>query len=142
MTAPSRPGFCPVAVKNSHGTGPLVHVTQVTTGGGSSAGDHSCALLSNRTAVCWGGNFFGQLGDGTNAERHRPTGVTKTIGKGLLTHVLGISTGPITTCARTTGGTFCWGFNSGGQFGNGKTLNTNRPVRPGRSGIVGLGRLG
>ena len=83
----------------------------MTTGGGSSAGDHSCALLSNRTAVCWGGNFFGQLGNGTNTERHRPTGVTNTIAKGLLTNVLGINTGPITTCARTTGGTFCWGFN-------------------------------
>ena len=118
----------PVAVKNSRGTGPLVHVTQVTTGGGSSAGDHSCALLSNRTAVCWGENFFGQLGDGTNIDRHRPVGVTNLIHKGLLTHVLAISAGPVTTCARTVGGAFCWGFNSAGQFGNGNVFNTNRPV--------------
>ncbi len=118
----------PVVVKKAPGT-PLVHVTQVTTGGGSSAGDHSCALLSNGTAACWGGNFFGQLGNGSNTERHRPTGVTNTIGKGLLTHVLTINTGPIATCARTTGGTFCWGFNSGGQFGNGNAHNTTRPVR-------------
>jgi hypothetical protein len=118
----------PVAVKSSRGPGRLVHVTQVTTGGGSSAGDHSCALLSNRTAVCWGGNFYGQIGNGTNTDRHRPVGVTNTIAKGLLTHILGISTGPITTCARTTGRTFCWGFNSGGQFGNGNAFNTNRPV--------------
>ena len=34
----------PVVVKNSAGTGPLLHVTQVTTGGGSADGDHSCAL--------------------------------------------------------------------------------------------------
>ena len=118
----------PVAVRNSRGPGPLTHVTQVTTGGGSSAGDHSCALLSNRTAVCWGGNFFGQLGDSTNTDRRRPVSVTNTIHKGLLTHVLAISAGPVTTCARTTGGAFCWGFNSGGQFGNGNLYNTNRPV--------------
>ena len=118
----------PVVVKKAAGT-PLVHVTQVTTGGGSSAGDHSCAILSNRTAVCWGGNFFGQLGDGTRNDRRRPVGVTNTIGKGLLSQVLAINAGPITTCARTTGGTFCWGFNSGGQFGNGNAHNTTRPVR-------------
>ena len=101
----------------------------MTTGGGSSAGDHSCALLSNATAVCWGGNFFGQIGDGTNLDRHRPVGVTNTLHKGLLTHVLGINTGPVTTCAATTAGALCWGFNQGGQFGNGNAFNTNRPVR-------------
>jgi alpha-tubulin suppressor-like RCC1 family protein len=118
----------PVAVKSSRGAGPLTHVTMVTTGGGGSGGDHSCALLSNRTAVCWGGNFFGQLGDGTNADRYRPVGVTNTIHKGLLTNVLGIGTGPVTTCARTSAGAYCWGFNSAGQFGNGKRYSTNRPV--------------
>jgi len=118
----------PVVVKSSRGPGPLLHVAQLTTGGGSSAGDHSCALLSNRTAVCWGGNFYGQLGDGTTTDRHRPVGVTNRIAKGLLSHVLGISAGPIATCARTTAGTFCWGFNSGGQFGDGNAFNTTRPV--------------
>jgi len=118
----------PVVVKNAHGTGPLVHVTQVTTGGGSSSGDHTCALLGNRSAVCWGGNDFGQLGDGTNTDQLRPVGVTNTIHRGLLTNIVGLSAGPVTTCARTTGGAFCWGFNSGGQFGNGNAFNTNRPV--------------
>ena len=117
----------PVAVKSSGGAGPLVHVTQVTTGGGSS-GDHSCALLSNGTAVCWGGNFFGQLGDSTKIDRHRPVGVTNTIHKGLLADVLAVNAGPVTTCARTVGGAFCWGFNSGGQFGNGNAFSTTRPV--------------
>ena len=101
----------------------------MTTGCGSSAGDHSCARLTNGTATCWGGNFFGQLGDSSTTDRHLPVGVTNTIGRGLLTHVLAISTGPITSCAVTTGGTFCWGFNSAGQFGNGKAHNTTRPVR-------------
>ena len=69
-----------------------------------------------------------QIGDGTNIERHRPVGVTNRIAKGLLSHVVAINAGPIATCARTTAGTFCWGFNLGGQFGNGNAFSTNRPV--------------
>jgi alpha-tubulin suppressor-like RCC1 family protein len=39
-------------------------------------GDHSCALLSDHTVMCWGGNFTGQLGDSTFAARHVATQVT------------------------------------------------------------------
>ena len=38
-----------------------------------SAGDnHACALKSDGTVACWGGNSFGQLGDGTNQDRKLP----------------------------------------------------------------------
>jgi len=33
---------------------------------------HGCAIDSNGTLKCWGGNFFGQLGDGTTMDRTRP----------------------------------------------------------------------
>ena len=36
---------------------------------------HSCALTSAGTVKCWGRNEFGELGDGTKTERHRPVGV-------------------------------------------------------------------
>ncbi|MCE2531024.1 MAG: hypothetical protein J4F44_00825 [Acidimicrobiia bacterium] len=36
---------------------------------------HACALLESGSAVCWGRNGFGQLGDGTSATRLTPTRV-------------------------------------------------------------------
>ena len=41
------------------------------------AGDyHTCALLSDGSARCWGNNSYGQLGDGTMTERHTPVAVS------------------------------------------------------------------
>ena len=45
-------------------------VAAVTTGG-----FHACALLSSGKLKCWGENTFGELGDGTNIERHTPVDV-------------------------------------------------------------------
>jgi alpha-tubulin suppressor-like RCC1 family protein len=33
---------------------------------------HSCLLLSNGMAACWGSNQYGQLGDGTTIDRLTP----------------------------------------------------------------------
>lgn len=37
---------------------------------------HTCALISDRTAWCWGDNDYGQLGDGTTQARLVPNPVT------------------------------------------------------------------
>jgi hypothetical protein len=36
------------------------------------SGDSTCALLSDRTLRCWGGNAHGQLGSGLTADATRP----------------------------------------------------------------------
>jgi alpha-tubulin suppressor-like RCC1 family protein len=118
----------PVVVKNVPGTAALVHITQITVGGGS-GGDHTCALLVAKTTLCWGENFFGQLGDGTKVNRHRPVIVRANTAGSPLTGVTSIIAGPVATCAVVTGGhAKCWGFNQGGQFGNGNAHNATRPV--------------
>lgn len=79
--------------------------------------NHSCAITGSGALYCWGYNFRGQLGDGTNATRYTPVPVA-----GLVSGVLAVSAGGQHTCAITTGGAaWCWGYNDGGQLGDGST---------------------
>jgi alpha-tubulin suppressor-like RCC1 family protein len=90
----------------------------VTTGGW-----HTCALTTGGAAYCWGHNAFGEVGDGTVADRSRPTLVSG--GASWLQ----LSAAWAQTCGVTqTGRMLCWGFNRQGQLGNGTTTNTARPV--------------
>ena len=75
------------------------------------AGDewaHVCAALDDGSAVCWGSNDSGQLGDGTTTERHTPVPVVG------LDGVADIDAGPLVTCAVLVDGTaWCWGQDDG-----------------------------
>jgi len=75
--------------------------------------DHSCALTARGGVKCWGGNFAGQLGDGTISGHTTPRYVV-----GLHRGVTSITTGNNYTCAVTTGGgVTCWGIGEEGQLG-------------------------
>jgi alpha-tubulin suppressor-like RCC1 family protein len=37
--------------------------------------EHTCALMSDGTLQCWGGNFIGQLGNGVNINSAVPVQV-------------------------------------------------------------------
>ncbi len=84
---------------------------------------HACALTVNGAIKCWGRNFEGQLGDGTNGNlRTTPVDVS-----GFSDGAIAVSAGDTHTCAVTTaGGVRCWGRNAHGQLGDGTT--TSRPV--------------
>lgn len=57
-----------------------------------------------------------------------------------LTNVASVTTGGSFTCAEmTTGNVRCWGFNGGGQLGNGTTTSSATPVQiPGLTGVVAV----
>lgn len=127
----------PVNVKD---TGALAGraVSQVSVGDG-----FSCVVTTDGGAFCWGRNTFGQLGDGTTADRLEPVAVVK---PGVLAGkpVTSITAGTDHACfvARglvagypSAGRGFCWGLNVDGQLGagvvGGQFSQPQRVVLPG-----------
>ena len=75
----------------------------------------TCAITTTATALCWGQNTNGQLGDGTTTNRNAPVAVTGLSGTPAAT-----SGGSSTNCALSTAGSVqCWGYNAFGTVGNG-----------------------
>ncbi|GIE29310.1 hypothetical protein Ait01nite_023550 [Actinoplanes italicus] len=68
-----------------------------------------CALRGDRTLWCWGGNEYGQVGDGTTVDRNEPVQVA---GGGRWRAV---TVGSRHTCGlRTDGSLWCWGDDTSG----------------------------
>ena len=103
-----------------------VDVVGLTSGVSTVSGgtEHTYALTTTGSLKCWGGNQFGQLGNGTFVGSNTPVDVV-----GLTSGVAAVSVGDIHTCGlTTTGGVKCWGFNGHAQLGGGTFTNRNAPV--------------
>jgi alpha-tubulin suppressor-like RCC1 family protein len=75
---------------------------------------HTCAVLTDGTAQCWGDNTDGALGNGTTSTipSGNPTAVTG------LSGATAIAAGSGFSCAVLAGGAVsCWGRNTSGQLG-------------------------
>ena len=94
--------------------------------------DQSLALRSDGTVWAWGGDRYGQLGDGANRSA-QPTPVQVT----GLTGVTKIAAGGLFSLAlRSDGTVWAWGYNAVGELGNGTTADSNVPVQ-----VTGLARV-
>lgn len=80
--------------------------------------------MADGSVKCWGGNTWGQLGDGTNTDTSIAVDVVGVSG------AIEITAGAHHTCAvLSTGTAKCWGYNSFyGQLGDGTNVDSNVPV--------------
>ena len=86
---------------------------------------HTCATLDDNSAVCWGNNEYGQIGDNTTTGRLTPTAISFPGGIGVAT----ISAGRVHTCAVVMNGSvYCWGAHHLGQLGNGLGVDSDIPM--------------
>jgi hypothetical protein len=132
-----------VTASNSYGSANTTsaQTAVVATVPAVSASDlHSCALSSTGTVKCWGDNRSGELGDGPTSQSSTPVPVKGVGGVGTLSNVTQISAGGSHTCALLTDHTVeCWGYNGGGQLGNGTTTQSATPVQV--KDVTGTGPL-
>jgi alpha-tubulin suppressor-like RCC1 family protein len=93
---------------------------------------HSLAVRTDGSVVAWGGNYYGEVGDGTLTNRTIPVAVT-----GAASGVTRVSAGGYHSVAFRTDGTVqAWGYNHYGQVGDGTTTDRTSPVTvPGLSQV-------
>lgn len=93
----------------------------VTISGGRT---HSVALRLNATIWAWGGNGFGQLGNGTTASTSSPVSIV-----GGFTDWTHVTAGNYHTVAiRNNGTAWAWGYNGFGQLGDNTIVSKLSPV--------------
>jgi len=121
----------PTAVSGLSGA---ISVSASSSSGGTFGGFHTCALINDGSAQCWGQNGSGQLGDGRTVPRSTPVAVLG------LSGAVAIAAGGNHTCALLADGSArCWGANFSGSLGDGTNESHTTPVPvSGLSGAVSI----
>jgi hypothetical protein len=103
-------------------TAPVTHFEETLSAGAN----YTCAVIDNGSAMCWGANTTGQLGNGSSLPgigNSTPGSVVN------LSNVRTISTSSRNNYTHTctvidNGSAICWGKNANRQLGNGVTSST------------------
>jgi len=115
----------PVPVRAPDGTGPLRTVTLLAAGF-----HHVLAVTADGAVWAWGRNRYGQLGDGSTADRTVPVRVRGPDGHGFLGDVTALGLGWDHTLAlRRDGTVWAWGMGWNGLLGNGVAVDSPVPVQ-------------
>ena len=92
---------------------------------------HACALIRNGSIFCWGGNYDGAIGDGTNIDAFVPSQVIN------ITDAISVSAAGDYTCAILQDRSVsCWGTDVAGNIEEGKITTSAVPVR-----LKGIGNV-
>lgn len=115
-----------IGVTSTTGVSVPVQVPGLSNVIGVSAGDGFTGILkADGTVWTWGGNKFGDLGDGTNVlQRSSPTQVV-----GLSNVINYAARDYHNIAARSDGSVWAWGSGSSGELGDNKFADSNVPVR-------------
>ncbi len=107
---------------------PVLIMTGVSGVSTSGSGFHSVFVKTDGTAWATGGNGNGELGDGSNQQRHTPVQVLA--GGVPLAGVAAVSAGSFHSLFLKVDGTvWACGYNSSGQLGDGTTLSRSTAVQ-------------
>lgn len=88
----------------------------------------ACVIASDDKLYCWGNNWAGILGDGSDTRRPAPVAVDTS---GVLSGktIASIKMGAGLSCALDSNSVaYCWGYNSYGQLGDNSTTERHSPV--------------
>jgi alpha-tubulin suppressor-like RCC1 family protein len=86
--------------------------------------DFGAAIKTDGTLWTWGGNLYGQLGDGTGTSRSSPETVA---GGGTTWDQVAVGFGGLSGI-KTDGTLWVWGYNATGRVGDGTTTSRSSPV--------------
>jgi alpha-tubulin suppressor-like RCC1 family protein len=133
---------CGAPATGPHAPGVVPGLTSVKEAQGGSA--FFCALKTDGTVWCLGGNKFGALGNGdaVPSPRPSPVQVRETNAPNFLSDVKQLSVGMRHSCAlKNSGQVWCWGQGSSGELGNGQANSSLALQATLPGGLVGVKKV-
>ena len=92
---------------------------------------HTCANLDDGSLKCWGRNYYGELGNGGTTGFGIQYTTPQAVNLGTGRTAVSVSSGNYHTCAVLDDGSLkCWGRDSSGELGIGRTTTYDKSSTP------------